>query len=146
MLQSNDASILKHKVDSQARVGSELFVWGIDVPPTQGGLGALNIVSPLDQYGRVSERRNNSRIPVNATLLNTSPSITPLRTPSLFQCSEQQVLVSSTLPQGGSTTLNIVSPGRLDLYLREPTISEQLGIPVSATGLTEEDFPTTCVD
>ncbi|SJL13572.1 uncharacterized protein ARMOST_17017 [Armillaria ostoyae] len=34
---------------------------------------------------------------------------------------------------------------QLDLYLREPTISGQLGIPVTATVLTEEDVPTTWV-
>ncbi|SJL13569.1 uncharacterized protein ARMOST_17014 [Armillaria ostoyae] len=69
-----------------------------------GGLGALNIVSPLDQYGRVSERQQFKN--PCAGVIDTSS-------------------------------------GWVDLYLREPTINGQLGIPVTATVLTEEDVPTT---
>ncbi|PBK76297.1 hypothetical protein ARMSODRAFT_1011556 [Armillaria solidipes] len=51
-------------------------------------------------------------------------------------------------PQGGLDTLNIVLLGYLDLtnlgvYPREAKINGKLGIPVNATGLTQEDVPAT---
>ncbi|PBK93716.1 hypothetical protein ARMGADRAFT_929022, partial [Armillaria gallica] len=56
-----------------------------------------------------------------------------------------------SLTQGVSDTLNIVSLGYLDsislvVYLREATTDRKLGIPVNATGLTQENVPTACVE
>ncbi|KAG7451926.1 uncharacterized protein BT62DRAFT_926124 [Guyanagaster necrorhizus] len=66
----------------------------------------------------------------------------------LFGTANSGDIEDVTLTQGGLATLNTVSLGyldllNLDLYLREATIDGQLGIPVNATGLTQDDVPTT---
>ncbi|KAK0434779.1 hypothetical protein EV421DRAFT_1275263 [Armillaria borealis] len=58
------------------------------------------------------------------------------------------VIENVALTQGGLTTLNIVPDGfldllNLDLFLREGTIGGVGGIPVTDTGLTKADVPTT---